>query len=253
MHKLSHEAVWTAIDRLAERYKLSPSGLARRAGLDATIFNKSKRQAANGRERWPSTESIAKIIEATGSSVDEFMTLILERQLPRDSAVSPPMSSSLPSPMLQPLSSPKGNLSDDHPNQPSIGMLPTPKAVPLIGFAEAGTGGYFTPSGFPTGHGWDEVSLPDAGDEGAYALEVSGNSMLPLYRHGDVLVVSATATVQRGDRVVARTLDGEVMVKVLARKTDRFIELESLNPEFENRQFKLTQIDWMHRILWVRH
>lgn len=246
MHKLSHEAVWTAIDRLAERYKLSPSGLARRAGLDATIFNKSKRQAANGRERWPSTESIAKIIEATGSSVDEFMDLILDRDPPIGSELSTPMSS------------PKGNLSDD--DMPgtqmqavAAGMLPAPRAVPLIGFAEAGAGGYFTPSGFPTGHGWDEVNLPGGKDEGAYALEVSGNSMLPLYRNGDVLVVSATATVQHGDRVVVRTLDGEVMAKVLARKTDRFIELESLNPDFENRQFKLTEVDWMHRILWVRH
>ncbi|MEN0087251.1 MAG: helix-turn-helix transcriptional regulator [Pseudomonadota bacterium] len=249
MHQLSHEAVWKAIDRLAERYKLSPSGLARRAGLDPTIFNKSKRQGANGRERWPSTESIAKIIDATGSSVDEFMDLILDRP---DTAV---MAGDMEA-LSQPLDSPRGNLSDGFATVPPAAVpthfLPTPKAVPLIGFAEAGTGGYFTPAGFPTGHGWDEVNLPGSGDEGAYALEVSGNSMLPLYRHGDVLVVSATAKVQRGDRVVVRTLDGEVMAKVLARKTERFIELESLNPDYENRQFKLAEVDWMHRILWVR-
>ena len=32
---LTHAQVWTAIDRLAERYALSASGLAKRAGLDA--------------------------------------------------------------------------------------------------------------------------------------------------------------------------------------------------------------------------
>ena len=73
---LSHERVWAAIDALAARYSLSASGLAKRAGLDSTAFNKSKRQSADGRPRWPSTESLAKIIEATESSLDEFFSLI---------------------------------------------------------------------------------------------------------------------------------------------------------------------------------
>ena len=80
---LSHETVWAAIDALAARYSLSASGLARRAGLDSTAFNKSKRLSADGRPRWPSTESIAKIIEATGSSVDEFLGLIPNRRAAR--------------------------------------------------------------------------------------------------------------------------------------------------------------------------
>ena len=73
---LSHDRVWAAIDALAERYALSASGLAKRAGLDSTAFNKSKRQSVDGRPRWPSTESLAKVIEATGSSLDEFLALV---------------------------------------------------------------------------------------------------------------------------------------------------------------------------------
>lgn len=65
---LSHDAIWQAIDRLALRHNLSPSGLARMAGLDATIFNPSKRVKSDGRPRWPSTESIAKILQATHTS-----------------------------------------------------------------------------------------------------------------------------------------------------------------------------------------
>jgi phage repressor protein C with HTH and peptisase S24 domain len=73
---LTHGQVWAALDRLAERAGLSPSGLARRAGLDPTTFNKSKRITADGHERWPSTESLAKALGATGSSIDTFVRLI---------------------------------------------------------------------------------------------------------------------------------------------------------------------------------
>ncbi len=73
---LTHEQIWTALDRLAERAGLSPSGLAKRSGLDPTTFNRSKRVTADGRERWPSTDSVSKALAATGSSVDSFVQLI---------------------------------------------------------------------------------------------------------------------------------------------------------------------------------
>ena len=73
---LSHAQVWTAIDQLAERFGMTPSGLAKKAGLDPTTFNKSKWKSPDGRLRWPSTESIAKILDATGASVDLFMSML---------------------------------------------------------------------------------------------------------------------------------------------------------------------------------
>ncbi|MGL3106148.1 S24 family peptidase [Bradyrhizobium sp. BR 1432] len=75
---LTHDQIWGALDRLAARAGLSPSGLAKRAGLDPTTFNKSKRVTSDGRERWPSTESIAKALAAAGSSIDSFARLIDE-------------------------------------------------------------------------------------------------------------------------------------------------------------------------------
>lgn len=75
---LTHDQIWTAIDGLAARNGLSASGLARRAGLDPTTFNKSKRLTPDGRQRWPSTESIAKILLATGASLDEFVALVTD-------------------------------------------------------------------------------------------------------------------------------------------------------------------------------
>lgn len=213
----SHDRIWAAIDALAARNNLSASGLARRAGLDPTTFNRSKRSASDGRPRWPSTESIAKVIEATGTTIEEFTMLL----------------------------GTKGNV-----DVASLARRAT-VTVPLLGFAQAGAGGYFDDAGFPVGQGWDEIKLPATSDETTYALEVSGNSMLPLYRDGDVIIVAPGASIRRGDRVVVRTREGEVMAKILQRQTARTIELASVNPEYPDRQFALEDVEWMARILWA--
>ena len=77
---LTHAQVWTALDRLAAHAGLTPSGLAKRSGLDPTTFNKSKRITPDGRARWPSTESVAKALAATGATIDTFVQLIEEAE-----------------------------------------------------------------------------------------------------------------------------------------------------------------------------
>jgi len=212
----SHAQIWAAIDGLARHHGLTPSGLARKAGLDPTTFNKSKRFSADGRARWPSTESLAKIGAATGSSLTDFAALV-------------------------------GGGSPGAPPPARSAVRP----VPLLGLAQAGAGGYFDEVGMPAGTGWDEVSFPSERDGPVYALEVSGDSMTPLYRDGDVIIVSPTAQIRRGDKVVAKTRGGEVMVKQLHRRTPRTVELRSLNPEHENRTFQAEELEWIARILWA--
>ena len=206
--QLTHSQIWTALDRLAARADLSPSGLAKKSGLDPTTFNKSKRITPDGRARWPSTESVAKALAATGVSVSTFVSLIT------DAAGST-------------------------------------KSVPLLGLAQAGSGGYFDDGGFPAGKGWDEIAFPSVNDEHAYALEISGNSMEPAFRKGDVIVVSPAAPTRRGDRVVVKTKEGEVMVKQLARKTAKTIELHSLNPDHPARTLAMADVLWVARIMWA--
>ncbi|MEO3386364.1 helix-turn-helix transcriptional regulator [Mesorhizobium sp. CAU 1741] len=211
---LSHEQVWAAIDALAERHALSASGLAKRAGLDSTAFNKSKRLSADGRPRWPSTESLAKIIEATGASLSEFTQLVEVRGQ-------------------------------------RVDVAPARATVPLLGFAQAGAGGFFDDAGFPVGQGWEEVDLPATGER-SYALKVQGESMLPLYRDGDILIVEPGAAVRKGDRVVARTRGGEVMAKVLERRNAEAVVLVSLNPAHPDRTIPVADIEWMARIVWAK-
>ncbi len=201
-----HQAVWQAIDRLAEERRLTPSGLARRAGLDPTTFNKSKRITKDRRARWPSTESIDKILDATGATWGEFVSLMNEG---------------------------------------------TFRNVPLIGFAQAGTAGFFDDAGYPGGSGWDDIPFPDIGDPHAYALEISGDSMEPVYRDGDIVIVCPQVPIRRGDRVVVKTRDGEVMAKILRRKTSQKYELKSLNPEHPDRWLPAEDVEWMARIVWA--
>ena len=87
MSSLSHAELWTAIDALAKRFDLTPSAMARLAGLDPTSFNRSKRGDADSRPRWPSTESLAKVLEATGVGFAEFAAMTEAPHPPRTRGV----------------------------------------------------------------------------------------------------------------------------------------------------------------------
>ena len=208
---LTHPQIWRAIDALAARHGMSPSGLAKLAGLDPTTFNKSKRGAANGKLRWPSTESLAKVLSATGASLEEFVALVSD----------------------------------------SVQRPVRVRMVPLIGMAQAGTSGFFDDAGFPAGSGWEDIAFPEIADAHCYALEITGDSMLPVYRDGDRILVSPQGSLRRGDRVVVKTHAGEVMAKQLGRMTAQRVELKSFNPAFDDRNFTLNEIAFVHRIIWA--
>ncbi|HXL99051.1 MAG TPA: helix-turn-helix transcriptional regulator [Rhizomicrobium sp.] len=125
------------------------------------------------------------------------------------------------------------------------------RMVPLIGLAQAGTRGFFDDAGFPVGAGWDEIAFPEVDDEHAYALEISGDSMVPVYRDGDRIVLSPAANVRRNDRVVVKTVKGEVMVKQVGRLSAQRVELRSFNPSYEDRSFALAELAFMHRVVWA--
>ncbi len=125
------------------------------------------------------------------------------------------------------------------------------RAVPLIGLAQAGAQGFFDDAGYPAGSGWDELQFPHVGDPHAYALEITGDSMEPVYRDGDIVVVSPSASLRRGDRVVVKTTGGEVMAKQLLRSTANRIELQSINPAHPLRTLTPGEIVWMARIVWA--
>jgi phage repressor protein C with HTH and peptisase S24 domain len=210
---LTHAQLWTALDRLAARAGLSSSGLAKAAGLDPTSFNKSKRITPQGRERWPSTESVAKALAATNTSLDILVQLIGESG--RNIAQTLPRI---------------GFAQIRNPGESS---------------------GAFDDAGIPVGKAWDEIAFPAIDDENTYAIEVAGNALEPAYRDGTILIVSPNASIRRGDRVVVKTKDGKLMVSELKRRTSKIIELRSVDSEPAERTVALRDVLWMQRIVWA--
>ena len=207
---LSHSRLWKAIDGLARHEGISVSALARRAGLDPTSFNPSKRFGPGEppRPRWPSTESLTRILTATGLSLGEFAALA------KDAAERP-------------------------------------ATVPMLGMAQAGQDGFFDDAGLPVGDGWEQTELPRPRDS-LLSLRITGDSMAPLYREGDRVIVDRDATeVRKGDRVAVRTAGGETLAKEVSALTARSVTLASINPAYDPRIVPRKDIVWMGRILWV--
>lgn len=203
---LTHAQIWSAIDRLAARAGLTASGLARRAGLDPTTFNKSKRITAAGRARWPSTESIAKALAATGTALETFVSLI-------DGGAA---------------------------RAGGLGIAgPDDAAAPQARFQGR----------FPAADGCRQIAFPTL--DHVCALQISGRAMAPAYSDGDIILVSPSAPLRRGDRVVVCTKAGEVLTKALKRKTAKAIELTSFDGVGADRTVAVAEIAWIGRILWA--
>ncbi|OLF81477.1 hypothetical protein AWH62_02060 [Maricaulis sp. W15] len=205
---LTHEDIWRGIDRLARHAQTSPSGLARRAGLDSTTFNPSKRVSSDGKKpRWPSTESIAKALAAANLDFDDFAALIS--------------------------------------GQPRGGALLS-RAL-----ADSEAGNPFDATGHPVGPDWEAIPFPGLAPGDAYALTVQDDTMRPVYRPGDRLVVSHEAPTRVGDRVIIQRRDGTRAAWTLAEKTVQGVRLAPLDPLCPGINLPLSQIAWMARIIWV--
>lgn len=210
---LSHASIWKAIEKIAEINGYSASGLARRAGLDPTSFNKSKRQSPDGKPRWPSTESVSLVLQATGTSLAELVALI-----------------------------------EDTP-QPA----PDPLGLPFASTADGGRAALFDAQGRPAGPAWKKAALFPASWQGGvrepFMLEISGRGYEPLWRDGDRLILAPGAPLRRGDRaVLGLTEEDPLVVGEVVRRTATRTALTL--PGGGARTLSDTEIAWSARVLW---
>jgi phage repressor protein C with HTH and peptisase S24 domain len=209
----THEEVWRGIDRLARHHGLTASGLARRAGLDPTTFNPSKRITKEDKPRWPSTESLAKILTATGTPFSAFVAMMSD--------------------------------------ETGAGVEAPSQRMRCVALDQAGRANLFDDAGFPVGSDWDEIDFPNLDDRHAYALEVHGNAMAPTYRDGDLLIVSPGANIRRHDRILLKPAKGKLVAGLLLRRTAQRIELAPFAEGEEIKRFAIGDIGWLARIVWA--
>lgn len=214
---ISHRSIWNAIDVLAYRYDLTCSGLAKKAGLDATTFNPSKRITPSGRERWPSSESIAKILNATGVTLTEFASL------------------------AEPISNPDGLHYPEKSDVPLRGFAQTsnPLEAPSIAANELDVNGVKT------------VAAPAPFPESDFAVRINGDALRPFYQEGDVLIVSPEAQIEPGDKVAIGTKTGGVIIRLMSRALDDGYDTLSLSVDEPRLKIKNTDIQWIAKITWA--
>ncbi|MBP5858462.1 helix-turn-helix transcriptional regulator [Marivibrio halodurans] len=206
---MKHEDIWRGIDRLAEARGLSVSGMARRAGLDPTTFNRSKRIGGDGKRRWPTTESLAKILRATDATLGDFVAMMHD------------------------------------------GSNAVTYTIPAAETSEAALPEMFDEDGFPMGPSWGKIEFPAVNDPDVFGLFVEGDGFEPVYRDGDVLIVSPHASVRRGDRVLARQRGAGLIIRRLVRQTAHRVELSPVAMgEVETHMAQ--DVLWMSRIVWAQ-
>ena len=220
---LTHDWIWSAIDTLAERRGLTPSALARLAGLDSTTFNRSKRLTPEGRPRWPSTESIAKVLEATDTSLDEFATLEFDT--------------------LE-------NADEDFENALDETGEAGISGIPVVGEIRAAIVSDWEPP-LEVKAAVNGSGAPEYGRR-RFALTVADASLEPAYSIGNVLIVSEAAEAKAGDRVLVKPVGMPVLPRLLVSASPSRIELASFALPSRRVALRRRDIDWMARIVLVR-
>lgn len=176
-------------------------------------------QWESGRER-PGRESLMKLAEALGTSADQLLA-----------------------------AGPAGGQAE------ILSVQALPADVPVFGTAVGGDSGDFSFNGEVI----DYVRRPQgvAQMRNLYALWVSGDSMAPWNRRGDLIYVAPSRPAAPGDHVVVELAGarinepGTAMVKLLAARTPTHVRLGQYNPP---REFSipLTRVKALHKVLSLR-
>ncbi|WP_303978164.1 helix-turn-helix transcriptional regulator [Dongia mobilis] len=232
---LQHADVWRGIDKLAAKHGLSASGLARRAGLDPTAFNPSKRITREGRPRWPSTESLSKILTVTGEPFVDFVLL---------TGASGSDASS------------NGHGGAAAFDQQAVGgrvvaRNPGTRTIPVIALERLASADCFDNAGHPTGPEWGHLDFAGAAGREAFGVEISGADFDPVYRDGDTLIASRTAEIRRNDRIILATGAGTALVRKVVRHDADGYYLEAIRQPGQPQFVPQDQVRFAARILWV--
>lgn len=233
---LQHADVWRGIDKLAAKHGLSASGLARRAGLDPTAFNPSKRITREGRPRWPSTESLSKILTVTGEPFVDFVLLTGANAGEANQNGHGGSGAGYDQPVSGGRVVPRQN---------------NARTIPVITLDRLAAGDCFDNAGLPNGPGWGHLDFAAAAGRESFGVEITGQDFDPVYRDGDTLVASRAAEIRRGDRIIIGTKAGTALVRKVVRHDADGYFLEPIRQAGQPQFVPQDQVRFAARILWV--
>lgn len=124
--------------------------------------------------------------------------------------------------------------------------------IPLVNKVAAGYPGGFTDLDYPARVADDYLSCPGLDDPDAFAACVVGESMMPEYREGDIVVFSPVADVQDGcDCFVRLEPDHETTFKRVFFDDDgALVRLQPLNPKFPPSVYARELVAGLYKAVW---
>jgi phage repressor protein C with HTH and peptisase S24 domain len=222
-----------------EEMGMAPEGVAKKAGLDRSYFQKffDRDQAS------PRADTIAKIARALGVSQTWLLTGEGDKQ-PAPSADDSPVILSAPQA--------EAKIAAQAPSLPARERMPND--VPVMGTA---AGNHMHGAFQIEGGIIDYVRRPPAlsGTREIYALYVEGTSMEPQFFPGDLIYVHPRKPARAGDAVVVQSrhrgdLPPQATIGIYLRKTEKYVIIRKHNPNAEV-QILRNEETLCHKILTV--
>ena len=208
---LTHENLWIAIDTLARINGFSTSGLAKKAGLDPTIFNKSKRISIDGRLHWPTTESIAKILVVNKSSFGQFASIVHDKAGQGDYI-------NLPQAKLSGL---QGKTAFINPN----GHIDPDLRIKHI----------------------DSTGI----DSQSFTVKINTNSYAPMFEKKSSVIATTNGGIRKSDIAIIALTSGKNIIAKIHKLSSHIVEINLLEDSNETHSIILNKdILWMARILY---
>lgn len=82
-------------------------------------------------------------------------------------------------------------------------------------------------------------------------IMVFGNSMLPLYRHGDQLIVSDSIPVKIGDRIIVKASKHGTLGGTLIYRDKKRIVINIGGVAKKSCSIEMLEVDFLGRIVWA--
>jgi SOS-response transcriptional repressor LexA len=224
--------------RLLERECGGPTAAAERVGMSPAQFANLRdgaRDSRTGKPRGMRKETARRIEESCGKPAG-WLDAEHDSRIPNASISAPKggLTKELPT-------SVRDNLTEDSPQtfgkHKNVEVAPIgQRKIPVISYVQAGMMTEVVDP-FELGDGLETITTHLDLSEGAFGLRIKGESMLPEFREGDVIIIDPAEHPLPGDFVVAKNGEEEATFKKYRPRStndrgDMIFELVPLNDDF---------------------